>query len=73
MPVGDKDISACEGYVDGDMRYLSSGSLAHEASSLSFRGTIGPETKPFDMCVREGAIVAGVTLDFADLNHGGIG
>jgi hypothetical protein len=46
--------------------------LAHEASSLSLSRSILPKTKAFDMCVGEGAVVAGIALDFADLNHLGV-
>jgi hypothetical protein len=44
--------------------------LTHKPSRLSLRSTIRSETKPLDMCMRECTVVAGVALDFADLNHG---
>jgi hypothetical protein len=46
--------------------------LAHEASSLFFSCTILSKAKAFDMCMREGAVVAGVAFDFADLDHFGV-
>jgi hypothetical protein len=48
---------------------LSGCGLTHEACSLSFSCAILSKTKAFDMCMSEGTIVAGVSLDFADLHH----
>jgi hypothetical protein len=48
---------------------LPSRCLTHESSSLSLSCTILSKAKAFDVRMCEGAVVAGVALDFADLNH----
>jgi hypothetical protein len=49
---------------------FSSRSLAYEARSLSLSGAIRSEAKAFDVRMGCCTIVAGIALDFADLNHG---
>jgi hypothetical protein len=49
--------------------HLSSCSLAYKACCLSLSRAIGSETEALDVGMGCCTVVAGISLDFADLNH----